>query len=153
MSTELIHRLYAALNRRDAEAMAACYTDDAYFRDPVFELPNAGVRDMWRMLAARGKDLSVDVSGVASDGKTGKAHWDATYTFSQTGRKVLNRIDAAFEFRDGLICRHIDTFDLWRWSSQALGVPGRLLGWTPFLQAKIRRNAAAGLAAFVAKSR
>jgi ketosteroid isomerase-like protein len=153
MSAELIHRLYAALGKRDAEAMAACYTDDAYFRDPVFELPNAGVRDMWRMLAARGKDLAVEVSGVSSDGATGKAHWDASYTFSQTGRKVLNRIDAAFKFRDGLICHHIDTFDLWRWSRQALGVPGVLLGWSPFLQAKIRRNAAAGLAAFTAKSR
>lgn len=153
MSTELIHRLYAALNQRDAEAMAACYTDDAYFRDPVFELPNAGVRDMWRMLAARGKDLEVVVSGVESDGKTGKAHWDATYSFSKTGRKVLNRIDAQFTFRDGLICHHIDTFSFWRWSSQALGPLGTLLGWTPFLQNKIRGTARSGLDTFIAENK
>ena len=151
MSAELIHRLYAALNKRDAEAMAACYTDDAYFRDEAFDLPNARVRDMWRMLAARGKDLAIEVSGVESDGKTGKAHWDATYTFTQTGRKVLNRIDAEFQFRDGLICHQIDRFSFWRWSSQALGPVGYLLGWTPLLQNKVRKNAMAGLEAFIAK--
>ena len=73
----------------------------------------------------------------------------ARYTFSATGRKVLNRIDASFEFRDGLIVRHIDRFDFWRWSRQALGTPGLLLGWTGFLRGKVRAKAAASLAAFV----
>ena len=57
--------------------------------------------------------------------RAGRAHWDATYTYSATGRRVDNRIDATFAFRDGLIVRHDDRFDLWRWARQALGVQGR----------------------------
>ena len=61
---------------------------------------------------------------------------------------MLNRIDARFEFRDGLIVRHVDRFDFWRWARQALGAPGWALGWSGWLRAKVRRRAAAGLAAF-----
>ena len=64
---------------------------------------------------------------------------------------VLNRIDARFVFDEkGLIVRHRDTFDFWAWSRQALGMPGLLLGWTPMLQHKVRAQAAANLARFLA---
>ncbi len=61
---------------------------------------------------------------------------------------MLNRIDATFAFRDGLIVRHQDHFDFARWARQALGLPGLLLGWSSFLQNKVRAQAAAGLASF-----
>ena len=70
------------------------------------------------------------------------AHWDAHYRFSATGRMVLNRIDAVFTFNpQGLIVTHRDRFDFWAWSRQALGVPGLLLGWTPFLRNKVKQQA------------
>jgi hypothetical protein len=75
----------------------------------------------------------------------------ARYLFSQTGRTVVNRIEARFVFRDGLIAEHHDTFDLWRWSRQALGFKGVLLGWTPFVQRAIRAQARKGLDAYRAK--
>jgi hypothetical protein len=68
--------------------------------------------------------------------------------FSQTGRTVVNHIEASFVFRDGKIAEHHDRFDLWRWAAQALGLKGVLLGWAPFVQKAIRRQAAKGLAAF-----
>ena len=78
------------------------------------------------------------------------AHWDVHYLFSATGRQVLNRIDAQFEFdTSGLILRHRDRFDFWVWSRQALGVPGWLLGWTPFLRKKVRTQAMAHLRRFL----
>lgn len=40
---------------------------------------------------------------------------------------------------------HYDHLDFWRWSRQALGTPGLLLGWTPFLKAKVRTQAGANL--------
>lgn len=151
---ELITRFYSAFQKRDAQAMAACYHPDVEFSDPVFQDlrgPRAGA--MWRMLCERGKDLRIEFSGVEADDRSGRAHWDAWYTFSGTGRAVLNRIDARFEFQDGLIRRHTDTFDFHRWAGQALGLPGRLLGGTAFLQNKIRRTAMQGLDAFLTKSR
>ena len=142
----LIERFYKAFQARDAEAMAACYAPDARFSDPVFtDLRGAEPGDMWRMLCARGKDLEVQFSGVEADDREGAARWDARYTFSGTGRRVHNVIDARFTFRDGLIATHEDRFDLYRWMSQALGPAGRILGWLPPVQGALRRKARAGL--------
>lgn len=142
----LIERFYAAFAARDAAGMRACYHPDVVFSDPVFgELRGAEAGAMWTMLLERGKDLQVTVSGIEADDLRGRAHWDARYTFSQTRRPVLNRIDAEFEFRDGLISRHTDRFDFWKWARQALGPAGLVLGWSPILRNKVRATARAGL--------
>lgn len=144
-NSALITRFYQAFQCLDAEAMVACYSDDVVFSDPVFgTLRGRDAGDMWRMLTTRAKDFTLTFDDVRSDG----AHWVATYLFSQTGRVVVNDIQARFVIRDGLICQHDDTFDLWRWSRQALGMPGVLLGWTPMLQNKVRQQAFKGLRAF-----
>ena len=147
----LITRFYEAFNRLDAEAMTACYTDDVLFSDPVFgELRGRNAGDMWRMLTSRAKEFSVRFDNVRADDRSGAAHWVATYLFSQTGRTVVNDIQARFVFRDGKICEHHDHFDLWRWSRQALGAKGALLGWAPFVQNAIRAQAQKGLKAYQA---
>ncbi|MGY4490496.1 nuclear transport factor 2 family protein [Pseudomonas sp. TE3610] len=145
----LITRFYLAFQRLDAEAMAASYTDDVVFSDPAFgTLRGKDAGDMWRMLAARAKDFSLTFDHVHASDNTGAAHWVATYLFSQTGRTVVNDIHARFVFRDGKICEHHDHFDFWRWSRQALGTPGLLLGWSPMLKGKVRQQALKGLRAF-----
>lgn len=152
-NAELIHCFYRAMQARDAEAMAACYADDVHFSDPVFlTLRGDEARDMWRMLLSRAKDFHLAFDDVEADDRRGSAQWIARYTFSQTGRPVVNRIGASFEFADGKIVRHADRFDPWRWAGQALGLKGVLLGWAPPMQEAIRRQAAAGLAAFRAKA-
>lgn len=151
---ELLDRFYSAFADRDAEAMGACYADDVRFTDPVFEgLEGDAARGMWRMLCERGADLRVEHSGVRADDETGEAHWEAWYTFSATGRKVHNVIDARFRFRDGAIVEHVDTFDFHRWSRQALGMPGLLLGWSSLLQNKVRGTAGEQLEKFLARGR
>ncbi|MCU0804192.1 MAG: nuclear transport factor 2 family protein [Burkholderiales bacterium] len=151
-NARLIESFYASFARRDAAGMLACYHPEATFSDPVFQnLDAARARAMWRMLVERGRDLEVRVSRIEADDARGRAHWDATYTFTATGRKVANSIDAEFAFRDGLIVGHRDRFDLWRWAGMALGAKGRLLGWAPFVQAAIRSQAARGLAAYMSK--
>lgn len=150
-NAELIRRFYAAFALRDADAMAACYTDDVLFEDPAFgELRGEQARGMWRMLCAKAQDLRIEARDIHAGDEHGSAHWEAFYTFSQTGRPVHNRIDAAFRFRDGLICEHRDHFGFHRWSRQALGLPGLLLGWTPLLRNKVRAQARSNLARFLA---
>ena len=145
----LINQFYSAFQRLDAEAMVACYSDDVVFSDPAFgELRGRDAGDMWRMLTTRAKDFSLTFDQVRADLHSGCAHWVATYLFSQTGRTVVNDIQARFVIRDGQICQHDDSFDLWRWSRQALGAPGLLLGWSPMLQNKVRQQACNGLRAF-----
>jgi ketosteroid isomerase-like protein len=150
---DLIHRFYSAFQQRDAEKMVACYAPDVRFSDPVFpDLVGDRAKGMWRMLCARGKDLRIEFSGIEADGGSGRAHWEAWYTFSATGRQVHNVIDAAFTFREGLIASHTDRFDLYRWTRQALGPTGVLLGWTPMVQGKVRGQAAKALDSFLAKT-
>ena len=145
----LITRFYQAFQQLDASGMAACYTDDVVFSDPVFgQLRGKDAADMWRMLTSRAKDFSLTFDQVQADGQRGSAHWVATYVFSQTGATVVNDIQARFVFRDGKICEHHDHFDLWRWSRQALGTKGLLLGWTPLVKNAIRAQAKKGLKAF-----
>jgi ketosteroid isomerase-like protein len=149
----LLHRFYTAFQTCDTAGMQVCYHPDVVFSDPAFgELRGGDVGAMWTMLCTRAKDLEIAFSGVSADAESGKAHWDARYTFTQTGRRVHNAIDASFRFRDGLIVRHDDRFPFWRWARQALGPAGLVLGWTPLLQAKVRKNARAGLAAYLRKA-
>jgi len=144
----VIRSFYAAFAKRDAEGMVKHYADDVRFSDPVFtNLEGEEAKNMWRMLCERGKDLAVEASAITDT----TAHWDATYTFSATGKKVLNRIDAVFTFEGDKIKTHTDTFDLWKWTRMALGVPGILLGWTPFFQRALRGKALAGLHDYAAK--
>jgi ketosteroid isomerase-like protein len=147
----LIDELYAAFARHDGTAMAQCYAPDASFSDPVF----VGLRGeqpggMWRMLTSRAKDLTVDLVSRDAGELQGEAHWVAHYTFAQTGRLVVNDVRSTFTFADGLIVAHVDDFDFNRWSRQALGLPGLLLGWTPMLRASVQRRARAGLDTFLA---
>jgi len=70
----LLHAFYQGFQRRDAEAMAACYAPDATFSDPVFQgLKGAEVPAMWWMLAGRARDLTVRYSGVKTDNAHGQA--------------------------------------------------------------------------------
>jgi ketosteroid isomerase-like protein len=156
---QTIEALYAAFARLDADGMAACYAPDAVFDDEVFSLRgHRDVAGMWRMLCenvqANGRNAwRLEWSGVQADAQAGRAHWDAWYLFSATGRNVHNRIDAEFRFApDGRIAAHRDRFDFWRWSRQALGAPGVLLGWTPMLRGKVRQQAARNLRRHLEKS-
>ncbi len=148
-NAELIQAFYAAFAKRDSAAMNACYAPDVEFNDPVFQtLRGDDARRMWRMLCSRAKDLTVVASDIQADERTGRARWVANYLFSATGNKVENRIDASFTFKDGKVTTHHDSFDLYRWARQALGLKGLLLGWLPPVQAAVRKQAAQGLRGF-----
>lgn len=151
---ELIQAFYAAFQRRDHRAMTACYTPDVEFHDPVFtHLSGWRVGAMWRMLCERATDLRIEATNVRASAEAGSAHWEAWYTFSQTGRSVHNRIEASFVFQGGKIRRHTDAFDLYAWARQALGIKGLLLGWTPPVQGAIRKQASRALDTFSEKHR
>lgn len=133
--TELIEEFYSAFQAKDAERMVTCYHDDIVFRDPAFgTLKGERAKNMWRMLLKNDTGLTLDFSDVEANEKTGKAHWEANYIFGQTGRKVVNKIDATFEFKDGKISKHTDDFNLHAWAKQALGLKGSLFGGTTFFK-------------------
>jgi ketosteroid isomerase-like protein len=150
VNEQLIERFYAAFDSRDGDTMAACYAPGARFSDPVFpKLKGTEPGAMWRMLTSQATVLRIELLAHEADDARGSARWRAHYVFSQTGRPVVNNVRASFRFADGLITEHVDEFNFYLWSRQALGAPGLLLGWTPLVKATVRRKAAAGLASFV----
>ena len=149
---ELINKFYTAFKNKDVTGMQDCYSDQATFSDPVFTDLNAQqVRAMWAMLIQSGKDMRVEFTAVKATENGGTAHWDAYYTFSATGRKVWNQVDAVFIIENGKIVQHQDHFDFYKWSKQALGLPGILLGWTSFLRNKVKKQASEKLAAYMSR--
>jgi ketosteroid isomerase-like protein len=137
----IIQQFYDAFADLDAEGMAACYHDDVVFEDPAFgRLEGERARNMWRMLLGTQTKITFKVtsSGVCMDGDTGIAHWEALYVFSKTNRNVHNKIDAEFEFKDGKIISHKDSFSLYSWAKQALGLSGYLIGWAGFFKRKLQ---------------
>ena len=139
----IINKFYKAFQNLDAERMAECYHGDIVFEDPAFGvLKGERASNMWRMLcdSQKGKDFKLIYSNVKADENTGSALWEAFYTFSKTGRKIHNPVQAQFKFKDGKIINHMDSFDLYKWSKQALGYKGAVLGKTLFFKNKVRYN-------------
>lgn len=130
----LIERLYAALQRHDAEAMAGCYRDDRVrFHDIAFEIRDkARLYGMWRMICEGESGIRVSVEHIRADDRIGEARIVDCYDFGRNmekgerGRPVVNQITSRFQFRDGLIVEHVDDCDERAWAEQALG---GAIGW------------------------
>lgn len=137
---QVVETFYNAFKNLDAETMVSCCHESIVFEDPVFGvLKGDHAKNMWRMLCEfqKGKDFKITYSNIEANDLNGTAHWEAFYTFSKTGRKVHNEIQSRFEFKDGKIIKHTDTFDLYKWSKQAFGLKGFLLGKTTFFKKKL----------------
>ena len=146
-------RFYDAFTVRDHYTMGLLYAEHATFSDPVFPLLNVkGTRLMWQMLLSRAEDdFSIEANVLEDSPSRTRVNWVAQYTFSATGRPVTNRVQTEMQLVAGKIVRQQDTFSLWRWSAQALGAKGALLGWTPIVRNKIRAQASAALRDFARK--
>lgn len=146
----VITKFYTAFANSDAQTMSECYHPKVHFIDPAFGLlKDEQVSKMWKMLLLKSRgNIKIEFSDVKADDFSGSAKWVATYNFSKTNRKVVNKIRAEFVFQDGLIIKHIDDFDVWKWSQQAFGLMGYLLGWTGFFQKKIQQQALLSLNKF-----
>lgn len=137
---QLIIDFYSAFKNKNYKLMQSCYSDKAIFNDPVFVNLNAKqVRAMWEMFCINGKDMEIEFSNIKANETGGSADWKATYIFTTTGKKVINKIMASFVFENGKIVRHTDNFNFYDWAKQALGFTGLLLGWTTFLKNKVQK--------------
>jgi len=150
---QLIEEFYAGFAAHNPKTMASCYHEDIVFEDPAFGiLKGKDVTDMWEMLIEKSNNnLHIEFSDVKAEAANGSARWIATYNFSKTNRKVINVINAQFEFKDGLIIQHTDYFNIWKWTRQALGLTGLMFGWTGYLQDKIQQQAIHSLRVFQQK--
>jgi hypothetical protein len=140
LMAQAVETYWNALARADWATMGACYSPAAEFRDPVFHLRGPDIAAMWKALMAD-SDVRVACDPLIIEANRAHGTWTATYTFSLTGRRVINRVQSEFVFQDGHITWQRDSFNFWRWSGQALGWRGWLLGWTPLVRRRVQRMA------------
>ncbi|MBL7739347.1 MAG: nuclear transport factor 2 family protein [Chitinophagaceae bacterium] len=147
----IMERFYTAFQKRDHQAMNACYSEDIIFSDPAFGMLKGNeVKSMWEMLCTNARDFSLTFSDIEMlDEEYGTCKWTATYTFSKTGRKVVNHIKAYMKLYEGRIIEHSDAFRLSTWIGQALGWKGVLFGWTGFMKKAVQKNARKSLENFM----
>lgn len=139
----IIEAFYEAFSNLDAENMVKYYHPDVVFRDPAFgDLKAERAKNMWRMLchSQKGKGFKINYQVTNFNKEKANAQWDAFYTFSQTNRKVHNKIAATFKIENGLIVAHTDEFNLYNWSKQAMGIKGYFIGNTSFFRKKLQQN-------------
>jgi ketosteroid isomerase-like protein len=147
---QLVNDFYKAFQSLDYKFMQSCYSANPIFNDPVFGiLQGKEVGCMWEMLCRNAKNFSLEFGSIEVDDEYTTCKWVATYTFSKTGRRVVNKVKAFMRIQNGKITEHTDEFDLYRWSRQALGLPGILLGWSGYLKNKIRHDARGRLEVFM----
>lgn len=148
---QTITNFYQCFKTHNAKGMCTCYHDDVVFEDPAFGiLHGERAKNMWHMLIERGKDsLQIELGTVEANEKNGRAKWKATYLFGKDKRKIVNDVTAHFAFKDGLIIEHKDVFDLWKWTKQALGLSGALLGWSSFMKKKVQATTAKTLDKYI----
>lgn len=151
LNEAVINKFYNAFAKKDYETMNACYAEDIAFSDPAFGLLRGNeVKAMWQMLCTNAKDFSLHHSNIfTDDNEYYTSEWTAKYTFSKTGKTVVNKCKAFMRIKDGVILEHSDAFNFYRWCRQALGLKGLLFGWTGFMQRKVNKTARKGLERFM----
>ena len=150
---ELIERFYNAFQKLDYKTMQDCYSNGIVFSDPVFGLLQGDeVKAMWEMLCKNAKGFTLTYSDIQSvDEEYATCNWTATYTFSKTGRKVVNHIKAFMRLKDGKIIEHSDGFRLSTWIAQAFGWKGIMFGWMGWMKRKVQKTARRNLNSFMGK--
>lgn len=150
---QLIHQFYTAFQQKDFKTMQESYADNAVFNDAVFRnLDAQQIRAMWQMLISRSSDMILTFDDIKGEGNKVNAYWEAHYTFTATGKKVVNKINAEFEIENGKIVKHTDTFNFYKWAKQAFGGGGFLLGWTNVFKEKVRQTAKKKLDSYMEKT-
>lgn len=148
---QIIEKFYSAFQKLDHKTMNECYAEDIVFSDPAFGLLKGDeARRMWEMLCTNARDFSLTFSDIEMlDEEYGTCKWTANYTFSKTGRKVVNHIKAYMKLYEGKIIEHSDAFRLSTWIGQALGWKGVLFGWSGFMKKAVQRSARKSLENFM----
>lgn len=150
---QIIHQFYTAFQQKNYKTMQDSYADNAVFNDAVFtNLDAKEVKAMWQMLISRSGDMTMTFGNIKEAGNKVTAYWEAKYTFTATGRKVVNKINAEFELENGKIVKHTDDFSFYKWAKQAFGAGGFLLGWTSTFKAKVEETAKKKLEEYMAKT-
>ncbi|OIQ28579.1 MAG: hypothetical protein BM564_09290 [Bacteroidetes bacterium MedPE-SWsnd-G2] len=152
---QVLKKFYSSFDNLDYNGMISCYHPEAQFSDPAFGTLNYDdIRLMWQMLCTSQskENFKVNYYNINCVSNSCSADWKAIYLLSKTSKRVHNSIHSIFVFKDGLIYRQKDDFNLYHWAKQALGLKGVLLGWTPYFQRQLQERTISMLSRYKLKT-
>lgn len=82
---------------RDAGRAAGLFTADARYHEMPFDPPKVGregIREYWTTVTADHRNVDFKSQVVAVNGRTGVAHWSATFQSASSGARI--DLDGAF---------------------------------------------------------
>jgi hypothetical protein len=96
-----------AWEQRDPARAAQLFAENAPYHEMPFDAPKAGrsgIRDYWASVTADHRNVRFNSQVLAVDGRTGVAHWSAS--FDSAANKVRVELDGAFvlTFDDSGLC-------------------------------------------------
>lgn len=137
----LLTKFFEYLNAHNLERIASCYHEEATFHDIAFNLKGKKqIYAMWDMICSVNKDnipsdIKVHIERLSANDATGSAVVLESYTYRDNNKKVHNKINSTFEFRDGLIYKQNDDCDPVSWANQAFGgIRGFIAGHIEFVR-------------------
>jgi len=115
----IVRAFEQAFNRRDPDALVACFTPEATYRDNFFgeHAGAAGLRAMFARMFREGRDYAWNMDTVVETPERAAAEWTFSYVVTDAvprsaGRKVRFRGMSVFELDGGKIARYREYFDV-----------------------------------------
>ena len=126
----VLNEFFIAFTNHDVETMLSYYHKDIIYDDIGFgKQKGENAKAVWYFLLGKvDKNAVITFSNIQITKNKGQVNWTTKYTFGK--RKIINQVTATFHFKDGKIIYHKDDYSLWKWSQQAFGIVGYLIGWS-----------------------
>lgn len=122
-SVKTVEKMFAAFNRRDADAIATLYAENVYADAPDFPQPKrtrAEVAEHYREMFRQSPDIHDDVKSITASGNRVFVEFISTGTMenpstemppSVKGKKFSLKIASILELENGKIVRDITYYD------------------------------------------
>ena len=114
----IVNAFAQAFNRQDPDALVACFTSEATYRDNFFgeHAGTAGLRALFARMFREGRDYVWNMDAVVETPERAAAEWTFSYVVTDAvprsaGRKVRFRGMSLFELAGGKIRAYREYFD------------------------------------------
>ena len=139
----IVNLFFASLKSRNIEKMMEIYHSKIIYSDPLYGLlKQEDVIKRWQLLLEENVIEDIQIMDIKEyDDEYAMAHWNCTFYYTITQKKVTLSIKSFFKIENNLIIEQSDAYRLSKFISKAYGIKGLLLGWTKFMQHRVKKTA------------
>ena len=141
--SEIVNEFFASLKSKNIENLKKIYHTQIMYSDPLYGLlHNEDVFKRWQFFCNENKIENIEILDIKEyDHEYAMAHWDCTFYYGITHKKVTLSIKSFFKIENNVITEQSDAYRLSKFISQAYGIKGLLFGWIKFMQHRVKRTA------------